>query len=92
LNSELAKPHSWYFSGLSGGPLYFVEGLEERQVEDDELFPAGIVFQGYPSSGRTDAIEARDPSAAFLTEKDLFIRALALSPQIFDEWTRDCGF
>ena len=57
LNSALDNPHSWYFSGLSGGPLYFVEGLEERQAEDDELFPVGIVFEGYPSSGRTEAIE-----------------------------------
>jgi hypothetical protein len=92
LNSTLANPHSWYFSGLSGGTLYFVEGLEERQAEDDELFPAGIVFEGYPSSGRTEAIAGRDVSAAFLTEKDLFIRALALSPSIFDDWVRDCGF
>jgi len=90
LNSALNDPHSWYFSGLSGGPLYFVEGLEERQAEDDELFPVGIVFEGYPSSGRTEAVEARDASAAFLTDKDLFIRALALSPRIFDEWLRDC--
>jgi hypothetical protein len=92
LNSALADPHSWYFSGLSGGPLYFVEGLEERQAKDNELFPVGIVFEGYPSSGRPRAVEARDASAAFLTDKDLFIRALALSPPIFDEWLRDCGF
>jgi hypothetical protein len=69
-----------------------VKGLEERQAEDDELFPAGIVFEGYPSSGRTEAIESRDAAAAFLTDKDLFIRALTLSPAIFDEWVRDCGF
>ena len=92
LNSVLDNPHSWYFSGLSGGPLYFVEGLEERHAEDDELFPVGIVFEGYPSSGRTEAIELRDAAAAFLTERDLFIRALALAPSIFDEWVRDCGF
>jgi len=92
LNSALANPHSWYFSGLSGGPLYVVEGFEERQVEDDELFPVGIVFEGYPSSGRGDAMESRDAACAFLTDKDLFIRALALTPAIFDEWIRDCGF
>lgn len=37
-------------------------------------------------------MELRDAAAAFLTDKDLFIRALALSPAIFDEWLRDCGF
>ena len=92
LNSALDNPHTWYFSGLSGGPLYFVEGLEERKVEDDELFPVGIVFEGYPSSRRSEAIGSRDAAAAFLTEKDLFIRALTLSPAIFDQWVRDCGF
>jgi hypothetical protein len=92
LHSALSAPHTWYFSGLSGGPLYLVEGLEERQAEDDELFPVGIVFQGYPSSGRSEAMESRDAAAAFLTDTDLFIRALALSPPIFDEWLRDCGF
>ena len=69
-----------------------MEGLEERQAEDDELFPAGIVFQGYPSSGRREPTESRDAATAFLTDKDLFIRALALSPPIFDDWVRDCGF
>jgi len=92
LNSTVADPHSWYFSGLSGGPLYVVEGLEERQAEDDELAHVGIVFEGYPSSGRAEAIDARDAAAAFLTDKDLFIRALALTPSMFDEWVRDCGF
>jgi hypothetical protein len=92
LNSALTNPHTWYFSGLSGGPLYFVEGFEERQAEDDELFPSGIVFQGYPSSGRAEVMESRDAAAAFLTDKDLFVRALALTPAIFDEWIRDCGF
>ena len=67
-------------------------GLEEREAEDDEFFPVGIVFEGYPSSGRTEANESRDASASFLTGKDLFIRALALSPAIFDQWVRDCGF
>ena len=54
LSSQLKNPHSWYFSGLSGGPLYVVEKPEEREVEDDELFPVGIVFQGFPSTGRPD--------------------------------------
>jgi hypothetical protein len=92
LNSALDKPHTWYFSGLSGGPLYFVEGLEEREAEDDELFPVGIVFEGYPSSGRVEASESRDAAASFLTGKDLFIRALALTPKIFDQWVCDSGF
>jgi hypothetical protein len=88
LSSELAKSHSWYFSGLSGGPLYVVEGPEERDVEDDALFPVGIVFQGFPSTGRPDVpgAQQRDPNEAFLNNRDLFFRALALTPDTFDEW------
>lgn len=92
LHSALDNPHSWYFSGLSGGPLYVVEGTEEREAEDDELFPAGIVFEGFPSTGREDALAGRDVASAFLTDSDLFIRAYRLTPEIFDEWVRDCGF
>jgi hypothetical protein len=90
-NSVLADPHSWYFSGLSGGPLYVVKGFKEGNREDDELFPVGIVFEGFPSIGREDALANRDVAAAFLSDKDLFIRAHALTPEIFDEWVRDCG-
>jgi hypothetical protein len=92
LNSALDNPHSWYFSGLSGGPLYVVEGQEEHEAEDDDLFPVGVVYQGYPSSGRSNVGEARDATIGFLNEKDLFIRALALTSAIFDEWVRECGF
>jgi len=91
LNSALNKPHNWYFSGLSGGPLYVVEGKEERDAEDEELFPVGIVYEGYPSSGRPDNTGARDAAQAFLNQNDLFIRALALTPAIFDEWLAACG-
>ena len=59
------------FSGLSGGPLYVVEGQEEHEIEDEELFPVGIVFEGYPSSGRFDVGEARDATIAFLTSQGL---------------------
>jgi hypothetical protein len=135
-----------------------VEGQEEHEAEAEELFSVGIVFEGYPSSGRFDVGEARDATIAvlcckrherreiearigkprderfeartagngcgrrrhrcrcgrrhhaqaarfalcarpsqgtvveFLNETDLFIRALALTPAIFDEWIRECGF
>ena len=36
LSSTLDKPHGFYFSGMSGGPVYAVEGAEQRTVEDDE--------------------------------------------------------
>jgi hypothetical protein len=86
LSSQLKNPHSWYFSGLSGGPLYVVENPEERYVEDNELFPVGIVFEGFPSTGRPDVPGTLQPNPdAFLNSADLFMRALTLTPDTFDE-------
>jgi hypothetical protein len=92
LNSVLNDPHTWYFSGLSGGPLYVVEGMEKRHADYEEFFPVGIVFEGYPSSGCEEALANPDRAASFLSETDIFIRAHALMPDIFDEWVRDCGY
>ena len=91
LSSTLDKAHCYYFSGMSGGPVYAVEGHEQREVEDEELFPIGIIFQGYPSSGRLDVQSGTDAASAFLTDKDLFFRALMLTPELFDEWLQKAG-
>jgi hypothetical protein len=88
LSSALEKPHGYYFSGMSGGPIYAIEGHEQRKVEDEELFPVGIVFEGFPGSGRTDVHNDSDAMTTFLTDRDLFFRALTLTPEIFDEWLR----
>jgi hypothetical protein len=92
LSSLLDNPHSWFFSGLSGGPLYAVEGELGDTVEDNALFPIGIVFEGYPSSGRPDIMGPRDTQSGFLTESDLFFRALTLTPRTFDLWLQGCEF
>lgn len=86
LSSQLDKPHSWYFSGLSGGPLCLMDGVEGSSVEDEDVFPAGIVFEGFPASGRLPASQGNICNAAFLDGKDLFFRAHTLTPEIFDEW------
>lgn len=91
LSSALEKPHGYYFSGMSGGPVYAIEGPEQRKVEDDELFPVGIIFEGFPSSGRMDMQSDADAMATFLTDRDLFFRALTLTPEIFDEWLQKTG-
>lgn len=75
LSSTLEKPHGYYFSGMSGGPVYATEGAEQRTVADDELFPVGLIFEGFPSSGRPQAERSRDAASAFLTGNDLFFRA-----------------
>ncbi|MEK8093039.1 hypothetical protein WOC76_10965 [Methylocystis sp. IM3] len=91
LSSLLDKAHGYYFSGMSGGPVYAVEGHAERQVEDEELFPVGIIFEGHPSSGRADMEGSKDGASVFLTERDLFFRALTLTPELFDEWLQKAG-
>jgi hypothetical protein len=90
LSSTLDKAHGYYFSGMSGGPVYAIEGHEQALVEDEDLFPVGIIFEGFPGSGRPNA-QPRSGTNTFLTEKDLFFRALTLTPEFFDEWVRDAG-
>lgn len=91
LSSTLDQPHGYYFSGMSGGPVYAAEGHEQREVQDEELFPIGIIFEGFPSSGRADMQGSRDFASAFLTDRDLFFRALMLTPENFDEWLQKAG-
>lgn len=86
LSSLLDEPHGYFFSGMSGGPVYAAEGEEDRFIEDEELFPVGIIFEGYPGSGRGEALAGANPGAAFLTDRDIFFRALTLTPEAFDHW------
>lgn len=92
INSALSESHSWYFSGLSGGPLYATTKDFDSEVADADMFPIGVIFEGYPSSGRPDVMQTRDATSAFLNDRDLFFRAYKLTPAIFDEWLLECGF
>lgn len=92
LSSTLDKPHGYYFSGMSGGPVYAVEGPQQRTVEDGDLLPVGLIFEGFPSSGRPESQGTRDAASAFLTDNDLFFRALTLTPEYFDEWLAKARF
>lgn len=73
LSSQLPEPSPYYFSGISGGPVF---GLT-----DDEIWPVGIVYEGHPST----PADAR-PAEAFLGPTDLFFRGLLLTPCIFRRW------
>lgn len=83
LASSLESDNTYFFSGMSGGPVY--------HVADPKANPTliGIVFQGIP--GSSAEWEARDEQS-FLTRKDIQIRAHTLTPNIFDEWLRQAGF
>ena len=91
LMSKLGRPHGYAFSGMSGGAVYAIEGSERTEVEDDELFPVGIVYEGSPSSHRARELDVEDAGNSIFSDRDIFIRALMLTPGIFDDWLERCG-
>ena len=91
LMSELDRPHGYAFSGMSGGAVYAIEGSERSEVEDDELFPVGIVYEGHPSTHRFREQGAEGDENSILSNRDIFIRALTLTPGIFDDWLERSG-
>ena len=90
--SELESPPGVSFSGMSGGAVYTYEGQERRKVEDEEVFPVGIVYGGFPGATRASDLSEEASADAFLTERDILIRALKLTPDVFDDWVTRCGF
>ena len=85
LHDHLGDLKGYSFSGMSGGPVYAVEGVEQRYVQDGELFPVGIAFEGHPSTNKLD-IGSQQDNFGFLTQGDLCIRAYTLTPHYFEEW------
>ena len=88
LLSELEDDHGHYFSGMSGGPVYAVEGAENCCFDEEELIPVGIVCEGNPS---TEASVRGKNEGGYLTGRHLFCRALNLTPDIFDAWIEGIG-
>lgn len=91
MSSELSSSNSYWLSGMSGGTVYAMEGSAQPEVQDEELLPVGIVFGGFPS--KKQAIDQYDAEAtsAFLTERDILIRAVMLTPDTFDDWLKKSG-
>ena len=88
LHGHLGELQGYAFSGMSGGPVYAVEGDEQREVEDEELFPVGIAFEGYPSTNKPDKGSQEDNATTILSQGDFCIRAHTLTPKTFEEWLR----
>jgi hypothetical protein len=89
LSSKLEAPHNHFFSGMSGGPVYAVAERQSASVDETDLLPAGIVFQGYPA--KPDPPGTQGTETPFLTDSDIFFRVLSLTPDSFDEWVRLSG-
>ena len=90
--SQLDSPPGASFSGMSGGAVYTYGGQERRKVEDEDVFPVGIVCGGFPGANRASEPSEEVSGDAFLTEGDIMIQALKLTPDVFDDWMRRCGF
>jgi hypothetical protein len=85
LYSEFETEHGIWFSGLSGGPVYAIEGAVDI-VDDTMLRPIGIVTQGHPGCP-----DAATNEFAIFTNKHAVIHALMLTPYTFDTWLSAAG-
>ncbi len=72
LHSRVKVAHGYYFSGLSGGPFFLTE-------EIDQILPIGIVIEGGPSSSNA-------PESFIFDSNTIFVRGQTLTPTIFKEW------
>lgn len=75
LQSKLEAPPALGFSGISGGPIFALDG--------DQVLPVGIVFEGLPSGEETV------PSpASFFGDCDIMVRGHLLTPATFSDWLK----
>ena len=86
MSSELSSSHRYWLSGMSGGAVYAVEGSDQREVQDEELFPVGIVFEGFPSTEQAIERNNEEAASALFSQQDIFIRGVMLTPDTFDDW------
>jgi len=70
MKGTLEEPHGWHFSGVSGGPMY----AQQNEI----LVPVGITFEGWP--------QTRGDTHPELTDKDIMVRGLTLTPDNFNRW------
>ena len=75
IQSKLREPSKYMLSGISGGPVFAFQSK-------GRIVPIGIVFEGHPS-GEADG---DDRPLGFLTENDIMVRGLVLTPEKFAYW------
>lgn len=82
IQSKLDKAHGYFFSGMSGGALYAIEGDFGDHVEDEALKFAGIICKGGPQSREGEELVPPD---------QILIAAIPVNSSIFDEWLTRAG-
>lgn len=83
LFSQLEEEHEVFFSGMSGGPVFY-------QYEDDRAaVPIGIIYEGSPGSSSEWKKRGQE---SFFTGSHIKIDAQLLTPNTFKEWLSIAGF
>lgn len=82
LASTLPAQNNYFFSGMSGGPVYCINS-------DNTLTAVGIVFEGSPGSSTEWEKRGHD---SFLSKEDVQFQAYLLTPSIFSNWISQAGF
>lgn len=82
LASTLPEKNDHFFSGMSGGPVYFIKS-------GNTLTLVGIVFEGSPGSSTE---WKKRGSESFFSKEDVQFRAYLLTPSIFSNWISHAGF
>lgn len=83
LASTLSEENEFFFSGMSGGPVYCEAGNNRL------LTLIGIIFEGQPGS----STEWRNRGeSSFLTKCDIQIWAYIVTPSIFENWLKQLNY
>lgn len=83
MRSRLEKPHGFYFSGMSGGPIYV--------QQDEVLVPVGITYEGWPQTHDNPVIFDDNGTDVLFDNRDIIVHGLTLTPDYFDKWLKDAG-
>ena len=80
MRSRLEKPHGYYFSGMSGGPIY---------VQQDELLvPVGILYEGWPATSNNPVVFDETGTKVLFDGRDIIVHGLTLTPDNFVKWLK----
>jgi hypothetical protein len=80
MRSRLGEPHGYYFSGMSGGPMY---------VQQDELIiPVGILCEGWPATSNKPVIFKPNGTDILFDGQDIIVQGLTLTPSNFEKWLK----
>jgi len=83
LFSALDKEHKFFFSGMSGGPVFY------QYKDDREAVPIGIIYEGSPGSS---AEWRKRGEESFFSGTDIKVDAQLLTPDVFESWLLKAGF